>query len=49
MYTRRCLVLGFLAAVLLHAQDSQQTIQVRGAVKQALALSADDLANQLRK
>ena len=48
MYTRRSLVLGLLAAGLLPAQDGQQTIQVTGAVKQALTLSADDLAKMPR-
>src|SRR5258708_16488945 len=43
MYTRRWLV-GALAAGLLPAQDAQPSIQVTGAVKQALTLSADDLA-----
>ena len=44
MYTRRFLVLGLLAAGLLTAQDAPPTVQVTGAVKQALTLSADDLA-----
>jgi len=48
MYTRRALVLGFLAASYLAAQDSQPTLQVTGAVKQALTLSADDLAKMPR-
>jgi len=48
MYTRRCLVLGFLAASYLTAQDPQPTVQVTGAVKQALTLSADDLAKMPR-
>ena len=48
MYTRRSLVLGLLAAGLLHAQDAPQTVQVTGAVKQELALSADDLAKMPR-
>jgi DMSO/TMAO reductase YedYZ molybdopterin-dependent catalytic subunit len=48
MYTRRCLILGLLAAGLLLAQDSQPTVQVTGAVKQALTLSADDLAKMPR-
>jgi DMSO/TMAO reductase YedYZ molybdopterin-dependent catalytic subunit len=47
MYTRRSLVFGLLAAGLL-AQDGQQTAQVMGAVKQALTLSADDLAKMPR-
>jgi DMSO/TMAO reductase YedYZ molybdopterin-dependent catalytic subunit len=48
MYTRRCLFLGLIAAGLLPAQDSQPTLQVTGAVKQALTLSADDLAKMPR-
>jgi DMSO/TMAO reductase YedYZ molybdopterin-dependent catalytic subunit len=48
MYTGRCLILGLLAAGLLLAQDSQPTVQVTGAVKQALTLSADDLAKMPR-
>ena len=48
MYTRRRLFLGLMAAGLLPAQDSQPTLQVTGAVKQALTLSADDLAKMPR-
>jgi DMSO/TMAO reductase YedYZ molybdopterin-dependent catalytic subunit len=48
MYTRRCLLLGLLAAALLVAQDAPSTIQVTGAVKQALTLSAEDLAKMPR-
>jgi len=48
MYTRRSLVLGLLAASCLAAQDAPPTIQVTGAVKQALTLSADDLAKMPR-
>src|ERR1700694_5497534 len=48
MYTRRWLILGVLAASLLPAQDGQQSVQVTGAVKQALTLSADDLAKMPR-
>ena len=48
MYTRRCLLLGLLAAALLPAQDAPPSIQVTGAVKQALTLSADDLAKMPR-
>lgn len=44
MYTRRCLVLGLLASRLLLSQDAQTTVQVTGAVKRALVLSAGDLA-----
>ena len=47
MYTRRCLLLGFAAVGLLRAQDAT-TIQVTGAVKQALTLTADDLAKMPR-
>ena len=48
MYTRRSLLLGLIAAGLLPAQDAQPTLQVTGAVKQALTLSADDLAKMPR-
>jgi len=48
MYTRRCLFLALIAGSLLSAQDSQPTVQVTGAVKQALTLSADDLAKMPR-
>ena len=48
MYTRRCLFLGLVATNLLIAQDSQPTVQVTGAVKQTLSLSADDLAKMPR-
>lgn len=48
MYTRRMLVLGLLAAALLPAQDAEPTVQVTGAVKQALSLSAGDLAKMPR-
>jgi len=44
MYTRRCLVLGLLATGFLAAQE----IQVTGAVKQPLSLTADDLAKMPR-
>src|ERR1700744_5841522 len=47
MYTRRRLLLGLIATGLL-AQDSQPTVQVTGAVKQALTLTADDLAKMPR-
>src|SRR5262249_49781747 len=46
MYTRRWLVFGFLAAGLLCAEDAPLTIQATGAVKQALTLSARDLAKK---
>src|SRR5579864_4400552 len=48
MYTRRALVLGLLAAGLLHAQGAPQTVQVTGAGKQEFTLSADDLAKMPR-
>ena len=48
MFTRRSLLWGLLAACLLHAQDAPQTVQVTGAVKQTLTLSADDLAKMPR-
>jgi DMSO/TMAO reductase YedYZ molybdopterin-dependent catalytic subunit len=48
MYTRSCLFLGLITAGLLLAQDSQPTVQVTGAVKQALTLSADDLVKMPR-
>ncbi len=48
MYTRRWLVLGILAAGLAPAQDVQPSIQVTGAVKHALTLSAGDLAKMPR-
>jgi len=48
MYTRRMLALGLLAAALLPAQDAEPKVQVTGAVKQALTLSADDLAKMPR-
>jgi len=48
MYTRRSLAWGLLAAGLLSAQDAPPTVQVTGAVKQALNLSADDLTKMPR-
>jgi len=48
MYTRRSLVLGLLAAGFLGAQDAPATIQVTGAIKTALTLSAEDLAKMPR-
>jgi DMSO/TMAO reductase YedYZ molybdopterin-dependent catalytic subunit len=48
MRTRRLLALGFLAAAFLLAQESQPTVQVTGAVKQTLTLSAEDLAKMPR-
>lgn len=48
MYTRRMLVLGLFSAALLGAQDAEPKVQVTGAVKQALSLSAGDLAKMPR-
>ncbi len=48
MYTRRWLLWGLLAAGFLAAQEGQPTVQVTGAVKQPLTLSADDLAKMPR-
>ena len=48
MYTRRCIVFGLITAVLLLAQDAQPSLQVTGAVKQPLTLTADDLAKMPR-
>ena len=40
--------LGLLAAALLPAQDAPPTVQITGAVKQPLTLTADDLAKMPR-
>jgi len=53
MQTRRWLLLGLLAAGLLSAQDGQPSVQVAsvqvtGAVRQALRLAAEDLAKMPR-
>ena len=48
MYTRRWLLLGLLAAALLPAQEAPPSLQVTGAVKNPLTLSADDLAKMPR-
>jgi len=48
MYTRRSLVSVILAASLLPARDAQPSLQVTGSVKQALTLTADDLAKMPR-
>jgi DMSO/TMAO reductase YedYZ molybdopterin-dependent catalytic subunit len=48
MYTRRSLVFGFLVAALLAGQDAPATVQITGAVKQPLTLTADDLAKMPR-
>jgi len=45
---RRLLILGILGSVLLAAQESQPSIQVTGAVKQPLTLTADYLAKMPR-
>lgn len=51
MYTRRLLLgltIGILPCALLFAQEAPTTLQVTGAVKTALNLSADDLAKMPR-
>jgi DMSO/TMAO reductase YedYZ molybdopterin-dependent catalytic subunit len=48
MDTRRSWILGLLASGLLLAQDAPPTLQVTGAVKQELTLTADDLAKMPR-
>jgi DMSO/TMAO reductase YedYZ molybdopterin-dependent catalytic subunit len=48
MYTRRSLVWGLFAAGLLAAQDPPPSVQITGAVKQPLTLTADDLAKMPR-
>lgn len=48
MYTRRWLVSGLLAATLLAGQEPQPSIQITGAVKRPLTLTADDLAKMPR-
>jgi DMSO/TMAO reductase YedYZ molybdopterin-dependent catalytic subunit len=48
MYTRRWLFCGLLTAGLAWAQDGQPMVQVSGAVKQLLTLSAEDLAKMAR-
>ncbi len=48
MFTRRSLVLTAGLAALLGAQDKSPAIQVTGAVKQELTLTADDLAKMPR-
>jgi DMSO/TMAO reductase YedYZ molybdopterin-dependent catalytic subunit len=47
MYTRRSLI-AFLAAGVLAAQDAPASIQITGAVKQELTLTAGDLAKMPR-
>ncbi len=46
--TRRSWVLGPLASGLLLAQDAPPAVQITGAVKQELTLTAADLAKMLR-
>ena len=48
MYTRRWLLFGLLAAGILPAQEGQPSVQVTGTVRQALTLSAEDLATMPR-
>ena len=48
MHSRRWSVLAFLTACLLSAQAAPPSIQVMGAVKQPLTLSAGDLAKMPR-
>ena len=48
MYKRHWSLLGLLAAGLLYAQTVIPTVQVTGAVKQPLTLSADELAKMPR-
>ena len=48
MYTRRSLALAALVSSLLYGQDSAPSVQVTGAVKQAVTLTADDLAKMPR-
>jgi DMSO/TMAO reductase YedYZ molybdopterin-dependent catalytic subunit len=45
MYTRRCLFFAIFAAGLLAAEEPQSSLQVTGAVKHPLTLTAADLAN----
>jgi DMSO/TMAO reductase YedYZ molybdopterin-dependent catalytic subunit len=48
MYTRRSFIWWLVAANLLHAQDPPASVEVTGAVKQTLKLTADDLAKMPR-
>lgn len=48
MYTRRVLFCSLVAAGLSLSQDAQPTVQIAGAVKQPLTLSADDLCKMPR-
>src|ERR1700704_1053634 len=48
MDTRRSVIIGFLAVLLLPAQEPATQVKVTGAVKEQLSLSADDLAKMPR-
>jgi len=48
MYTRRSLILGIALAALLAAQETPSAIEVTGAVKQPLKITAEDLAKMPR-
>jgi DMSO/TMAO reductase YedYZ molybdopterin-dependent catalytic subunit len=48
MYTRHLFALGFLFARIVLAQEAQPSFHVTGAVKQALTLTAGDLAKMPR-
>lgn len=48
MYTRLGLLCGLLSAGLPPAQNGQPSVQVTGAVKRALTLSAEELAKMPR-
>ena len=48
MYTRRLFICGLLVVALTPAQEPPASIQVTGAVKQALTLTADDLGRMPR-
>ena len=48
MYTRRLWLSALLAAGLLAAEEAQPSLQISGAVKQPLTLTADDLAKMPR-
>ena len=48
MFTRHSLTLALIASAVLAAQDPTPAIHVTGAVKQALTLTADDLAQMPR-
>jgi DMSO/TMAO reductase YedYZ molybdopterin-dependent catalytic subunit len=48
MFTRRCFPMLLLACAALRAQDPFQAVQVSGAVKTPLSLTAEDLAKMPR-